>query len=37
VKNAKGHRPLDVAINNGNRGIADMITAEMIKRREVGK
>jgi ankyrin repeat protein len=37
VKNANGHRPLDVAINNGNRGIADMITAEMIKRREVGK
>jgi uncharacterized protein len=37
VKNAKGQRPLDVAINNGQRGIADMITAEMIKRREVGK
>jgi len=37
VKNAKGFRPLDVAINNGNQGIADMITREMISRREVGK
>ncbi len=37
IKDSNGHRPLDVAINNRKQGIADMITAEMIQRREVGK
>ena len=37
AKNAKGLKPLDVAVKHGNQNIADMITREMIKRRKVGK
>ena len=37
VKNAKGKKPLDVAINHKNRRVADLILQEMINQREVDK
>ena len=36
-RNSKGKTPLEVALNNGNQKVADMITRETVKRREVGK
>jgi cytohesin len=37
LQNAKGKRPLDVAINNRNRKVADLLVQETIDRREAGK
>lgn len=37
LKNSQGEKPLDVAINKGNRRVADLILREMIKQREIGK
>ena len=37
LKNAKGKKPLDVAINNGNRKVADLLVRESINRRETGE
>ncbi len=37
LQNSKGDKPLDVAINNRNQRIADLIVREAIKRREIGK
>jgi len=36
-RNSKGKTPLEVALNNGNQQIADLITRETVKRRKVEK
>jgi len=37
LQNAKGKKPLDVAINNGKRKVADLILQETINQIEIGK
>jgi ankyrin repeat protein len=37
MKNSKGKKPLDVAINNRNQRVADMLVSETIKQRKIGK
>ena len=37
LQNSKGKKPLDVAIYNGKKRVADLIVREAIKRREIGK
>ncbi len=37
LKNSQGKKPLDVAINKGNRRVADLILRETFKQREIGK
>jgi ankyrin repeat protein len=37
LKNTKGKRPLDVAINNGNRKVADLLVQETINKRRARK
>ena len=37
LKNSKGRKPLDVAINNRHQRVADLIVRESIKQRAIGK
>lgn len=37
LKNSKGKKPLDVAINNRNQNVADLIVREAIKQKAIGK
>jgi ankyrin repeat protein len=37
LKNSKGKKPLDVAINNRNQKVADLIVRESIKQRKIGE
>jgi ankyrin repeat protein len=37
LKNAKGEKPLDVAIHNRKQEVADLLVRETINRREIGE